>query len=239
MSRCIDLKGQHFGRLTVMERAPNDKKGNARWLCECSCEEHNQIVTLGWLLRKGVVQSCGCYMRERASEANKKYHEWRIEGDVVYGRFFNCEDEFCFSLHRLEQFKDLCFHKSGNGYVATRIDGKIVFMHQLIYPNAKMIDHQDRNKLNNTDNNLMPCTQKENSENMPLFITNTSGYKGVCWDKSREKWMAYIDHNGTRINLGRYNDISDAIRSRLKKEKEVFSNPSNEQKKLFEEWLDN
>lgn len=63
MSHLIDLKGQRFGRLTVIEKAP--KRGtstNARWLCECDCG--NTVEVLGTTLRRGESNSCGCYRAE-------------------------------------------------------------------------------------------------------------------------------------------------------------------------------
>ena len=63
MSNLVDLTGQRFGRLVVIQRADNDKYGKARWLCLCDCG--NQKVILGGSLRKGSTKSCGC--RERMS----------------------------------------------------------------------------------------------------------------------------------------------------------------------------
>ncbi len=37
MSRLIDLSGQKFGEWLVIERAMNNKSGQAQWLCSCSC----------------------------------------------------------------------------------------------------------------------------------------------------------------------------------------------------------
>lgn len=67
----VDLTGQKFGRLTVLERAENAKDRKTRWLCRCDCG--NEIVVYGRYLRGGNTKSCGCYHRERAKtlgEAN-------------------------------------------------------------------------------------------------------------------------------------------------------------------------
>jgi len=37
--KVINLTGQKFGRLTVIERALNNKQGSAMWLCRCECEK--------------------------------------------------------------------------------------------------------------------------------------------------------------------------------------------------------
>lgn len=66
----IDLIGQRFGRLSVVSRAGVDKRGEARWECVCECG--NKTTVLGSHLRKGHIQSCGCYARELASSVLKK-----------------------------------------------------------------------------------------------------------------------------------------------------------------------
>ena len=43
MTKFIDLTGQRFRRLVVIERVENDKWGNSRWLCQCNCENKNEI----------------------------------------------------------------------------------------------------------------------------------------------------------------------------------------------------
>ena len=58
--RTIDLLGQKFGHLTVIKRDGSDARGEAKWLCECDCENHSIISVLGSNLRRGHTQSCGC-----------------------------------------------------------------------------------------------------------------------------------------------------------------------------------
>lgn len=62
MSKLIDLTGQRFGRLTVIERTITSKSGRAKWLCQCDCGK--STTTTGTNLRTGVTKSCGCYMIE-------------------------------------------------------------------------------------------------------------------------------------------------------------------------------
>jgi len=64
MSKLIDLTGQRFGRLVVIERAENDKRGKAMWTCQCDCGK--RITVLGCHLRSGHTQSCGCFSQENA-----------------------------------------------------------------------------------------------------------------------------------------------------------------------------
>ena len=41
----------------------------------------------------------------------------------------------------------------------------------------------------------------------------TSRFKGVCWDRTKRKWMAYINVGGTRLTLGYFLQEEDAARA--------------------------
>jgi hypothetical protein len=60
----IDLTGQSFGRLTVLERAGR-RDNNALWKCRCSCAAQTIIDVPANCLRKGLSKSCGCLVSER------------------------------------------------------------------------------------------------------------------------------------------------------------------------------
>ena len=53
---------------------------------------------------------------------------------------------------------------------------------------------------------------------------NKSGVVGVNWDKSRGKWQASIRFKGYKYNLGRFDDIQDAIDARKEAGKNIFGN---------------
>ena len=69
--KLVDLTGQYFGRLKVLERSVNGGCGQPRWLCRCSCE--TEVVVFGSNLTKGHTNSCGCLKRERTIE-NRTTH---------------------------------------------------------------------------------------------------------------------------------------------------------------------
>ena len=60
-----DLKGQRFGRLTVISYQ-GAKSRQSMWLCKCDCG--NTIITSANSLKKGLTKSCGCYQREFISK---------------------------------------------------------------------------------------------------------------------------------------------------------------------------
>lgn len=70
MSKLLDLAGQRFGRLTVIERAGRSEKGRTLWLCQCACGLKKEVAS--YYLRTGRTNSCGCLQREtRAARHNK------------------------------------------------------------------------------------------------------------------------------------------------------------------------
>ena len=71
--------------------------------------------------------------------------------------------------------------------------------------------------------------------NQSLRKDNTSGISGVNWKKDRNKWHAVITINKKKINLGYYISKEDAIKARLKGEKEYFGEFAP-QKHLFNQY---
>jgi hypothetical protein len=95
-------------------------------------------------------------------------------------------------------YKDCSFCLNNWGYVKfsgrnSGLNGK--YLHRILMgePNGLMIDHTDMNKLNNCRSNLRVATHSQNRQNIIKRIDNKSGFKGVCWDKDRQKWRVYID----------------------------------------------
>ena len=78
------------------------------------------------------------------------------------------------------------------------------------------IDHINGDPLDNRIENLRVVPPSENAMNRGPTINNTSGYKGVFWDESRQKWLAQAQYKceqtGKRKNkhLGRYDDKEEA-----------------------------
>lgn len=92
----------------------------------------------------------------------------------------------------------------------------------LLCGDYECIDHIDRNKLNNTIENLRGATKQENAYNSKLSSNNTSGVTGVSFSKCKSKWRSYINVDHKQIFLGYFTDINDAIKVRLKAEIKYF-----------------
>lgn len=110
------------------------------------------------------------------------------------------------------------------GYAVTDkiIDGRriVTDMHRLLHPpkHGFIVDHINRNKLDNRKHNLRDATKSINALNSGLWRHNTSGFKGVSWHKHANKWRSTIWLNGKQIHLGFFTapeEASIAYRSKL------------------------
>ena len=107
---------------------------------------------------------------------------------------------------------------SGGCYNYIGVEKQKILRHRLIcfafkdfdFVNSDLqIDHVDRNKLNNSIDNLRVVTNQQNS-------FNRSNTKGFTWDKKAKKFQAKIQLNGKTKFLGRFNDEADARQAYLK-----------------------
>ncbi len=127
-----------------------------------------------------------------------------------------------------EIFRTMNWHINSKGYVGTHIlvDGKrkAKKMHQFIVQPIKGfdIDHIDRNKLNNQRNNLRIVSHTQNCRNVGLTKRNTSGFKGVSWEKSENKWTANIRVDRVLKKIGRFHTKEEAAKRYNEKAKEYF-----------------
>lgn len=131
-------------------------------------------------------------------------------------------------LELINQYK-WCAHfkpkKNGGIYTAVHSSkSKTILMHRLIM-NAKektIVDHIDRNPLNNQRSNLRFANNISNAGNQGLRSNNTSGYKGVTWSKNKQVWRAQIGINRTIKNLGTYKTVELAAAAYDKAAQEYF-----------------
>lgn len=106
-----------------------------------------------------------------------------------------------------------------DGYYKIRINGIRYKHHRIMYqmyhnmeelPNNLVIDHIDRNRINNSKENLHLVDSYENAHNLSKHPMNTSGYTGVSWSKHEKRWKAYITCENERHWLGVYVDLVEA-----------------------------
>lgn len=111
-----------------------------------------------------------------------------------------------------------------HGYCCIKIDGKLYAAHHLAWfyfykkwPNL-VLDHINGDGADNRISNLREATRAQNGWNQKIRSTNTSGYKGVSFEKETGRWTASI--LGRRI--GRFNSPETAYAAYVKRARELF-----------------
>ena len=118
---------------------------------------------------------------------------------------------------RISEYEWHLCENGNKGCYAVRLAGwENISMHREIM-NAgagEIVDHRDRDGLNNTKENLRFVTRAENSRNCKKTSKPTSSkYRGVSWYKRRKRWRVQIRYNGTRKHLGFFKNEEDAARA--------------------------
>ena len=93
--RGINLKGQKFGRLIVLQYSGTSKSGHRIWMCRCDCGNITEVKSTE--LRTGGIRSCGCLAKETARKLmanfNYKHGDWHSRLHRIWiamkGRCFN------------------------------------------------------------------------------------------------------------------------------------------------------
>ena len=116
------------------------------------------------------------------------------------------------------------------GYRDVCVDYLKYKVHRLIWamvhrqdPGVLVVDHIDRNKLNNHPSNLRAIPKRLNALNTDGHKHNTSGVTGVVWASRERSWAAQAKFHGKHIWLGYYKNKEDAINARKAWEQEQWA----------------
>lgn len=208
----------------------------ARWLCECLCEERNIIPVIGKSIKSGNTKSCGCLEYEtKCMSKNTKYNTYDLSGEYGIG-YTSSGDEFWFDKEDYDLIKDYCWY-THHGYIETRDADNIISMHRLVLgldkDDNRNVDHIKHNKFDNRKKYLRICDHIDNCKNRELGINNTSGYKGVHWHSRDSIWEAQITVNKQKKYLGRFVNLSDAVKARADAEQKYFDEFSYDRSMSF------
>lgn len=210
--KCSDLAGKQIGVLKVLKKVNEQNLHEAYWECECIVCGWRRICSSG-NLKTHKYSKCNC---------NKLKPNIYEEHDNYYKVFLNQDDNRFFLIDKedypiVSQYKWCLDH---DNYIVN----KEIKLHNFVYDkeisNGYIIDHINGNPFDNRKSNLRLCTHSQNSCNQRLNIKNTSGHKGVWFDKKHNKWCASIKVNNKNIWLGRYDEFKDAVKVRENAEQE-------------------
>ena len=186
------LAGQTIGRWTVLSVNDHGADKKTKMLCRCECGTMRAVNA--YSLKHRLTLSCG------------KCKQITSEGDHMRCTMKNGAS-FIFDIEDMEVVQSHTWSVA-RGHVRTTIDGRSVYLHQLLLGRSRdrEIDHINGDKMDNRRCNLRPVTHAQNNQNKGLRRDSTTGYKGVCFDKRSGKYLAYINANGKRTYLGLFDD---------------------------------
>lgn len=193
----IEMAGKTFNSLHVIEQAGLYKEQEATWRCLCSCGK--ETIVRGYYLRSGHTKTCGnCSIYTQEND----YMKCTVKSNRFF--VFNIDD---YDLVRT-------FHWSVDklGYVLTNRNNEHIKLHRLLMnPDRKeVVDHINGLPWDCRIENLRVTSQRNNTCNKRLSKASTTGYKGVCFDKRRSKYMAVIHPNRRTMFLGYYDSAIEA-----------------------------
>lgn len=85
---------------------------------------------------------------------------------------------------------------------------------------SELLDHANGKRTDNRLVNLREANRSENNRNRGMSRNNTSGFKGVSYDRDRKKWQAKIWRGNKAIHLGRYLTAQEAFAAYCKASRE-------------------
>lgn len=194
-----DLTGLRFGRLTVLGASSGrTKSGNRLWQCRCDCG--NPVETTREKLLSGSTGSCGCGREQRKDYVGRRFGELTVvsyEGREKGSHRWRCRcDCGGETVVRQSNLQNGVTSSCGCKKDPTR------FLH------------------------FVDGTCLETIRNRKLSAANTSGIRGVYYNRSKEKWVAQIVFRGKNHYLGSYSTIEEAACARRRGEE------------MFEEYLE-
>lgn len=97
-------------------------------------------------------------------------------------------------------------------YLRAMVNSKHITLHRFLLnaPSDKHVDHINGDCLDNRRSNLRLCNRFENNQNANRRKDNTSGVKGVHWNKKNKNWAVRIQVYNKRIYLGGFKDLETA-----------------------------
>ena len=171
-----------------------------------------------------------------------KKNQYIIENDYVKV-FINSLEYFLIDKIDIDLL-EYTWYKRNNGYIcSSNYNGTNAYIHKIIAykkynQNKVIIDHINRNKMDNRRCNLRIATLQQNNQNQNISKNNKSGIIGVSKyyeTKKGIKWRAYIKVNGKTIQLLQSYNFQDCVVARLRAEKEYFGEFAP-QRELFEKY---
>lgn len=200
MSKRKIKEGDVFGERVVVKAYSS----NGKSLCKCSCGVEKEVYNSN--LRRGLSTSCGHAMLD-----NLKKLAYVRSDEKVLGKIFG-ELKVLKRANLTGESRYLCKCSCGKEVEVRGVEllsGKIVSC-----GHKRMEQKEIKDKLVD-GTSLYRMTEK-------LSKNNTTGYKGVTYDKQLKKYRAHLEFNYKKIHLGLYDTAEEAYQARLAGEEKYY-----------------
>ena len=158
-------------------------------------------------IKSGHTQSCGCFKKQMILESNSSHN-------CAYHPLYNT----------WKQMKARCYNPKANGYARYGGRGITICERWLdvrnfiedVYPSFSKgltLDRIDVNGNYEPDNFRWVNRSIQAQNTRESTSTNTSGYRGVSWEKRRNTWTAQITANNKRVYLGSFKTALEAAKA--------------------------
>lgn len=165
---------------------------------------------------------CRKHYTEFCKRDNSVYIKPKAENEIIINddtaRLIICNrqgapiNETIIDVVDVDQVKKHRWYMHGKGYVQAQDVG---MLHRfLLKPEyGEIIDHINKDKLDNRKSNLRIATLSENGYNSKLPVNNTSGIKGVTYHKQSDGWDSFLEKDGIATRK-LFREFDDAVEHR-------------------------
>lgn len=203
MRKYESLIGQRFDKLEVVEQVESTARGQRQWLCKCDCG--GTCITTTGNLNSGHTTNCGC--KKSPDLTGKTFGKLEVLGrsDKRNPRgkrttpMWKCRCE-CGAI----TYKATDTLTNPDKSMCNECAGKY----------AADIARQSAG--------FVGGTQLTKIMDMKPIATNTSGVRGVYYEKRSNKWRARLRFKGKTMSFGSFARFEDAVSARKKAEQIYF-----------------
>lgn len=200
-TRKVDLRGEKFGQLTVVESLGSDSK-NGWHLCQCSCGKLTKVMTRNLK----VIKSCGC-LAELTRFTKEKATTHGLSNSSIYKIWSGMIQRVTNPNNK--RYSDY----GGRGVTVCEkwLDFEGFYEDMGDRPEGKTLDRVDNNLGYCKENCKWSTLSEQQSNRRPNRDSKTR--LGVSFCKQTQKWKARLVVNKRDVWLGRHSEYEDACRA--------------------------